>query len=88
MTEKIFIGYTKGVKTKFGEIITISFGDEDRKKLEQYSNEAGYTTIKIMDSRKGSKYAEIDTWSLNKLDTEVKPDTFEEDEINLDEIPF
>ena len=88
MTEKIFIGYTKGVKTKFGEIITISFGDEDRKKLEQYSNEAGYTTIKIMDSRKGSKYAEIDTWSLNKPDTEVKPDTFEEDEINLDEIPF
>jgi hypothetical protein len=88
MTEKIFIGYTKAVKTKFGEIITISFGDEDRKKLEQYSNEAGYTTIKIMDSRKGSKYAEIDTWSLNKLDTEVKPDTFEEDEINLDEIPF
>jgi len=94
MTEKIFIGYTKGVKTKFGEIISISFGEEDRKKLEQYANEGGYTTIKIMESRKGSKYAEIDTWSPEKLQDngdivqiKVKPQE-ELDEINLDEIPW
>lgn len=91
MSEKIFVGYTKEVKTKFGEIVSISFNAEDRKKLEQYANEAGYTTIKIMNNRKGGKYAEINTWSLNKQATEVKPTTKaneELDEINLDEIPF
>ena len=88
MSEKIFVGYTKTISTKFGEITSISFNAEDRKKLEQYANEAGYTTIKIMNNRKGGKYAEIDTWSLNKPATEPRPDTFEEDEINLDEIPF
>lgn len=91
MSEKIFVGYTKTISTQFGEITSISFNAEDRKKLEQYANEAGYTTIKIMNNRKGGKYAEIDTWSLNKPVIEVKPTpkvNEELDEINLDEIPF
>lgn len=91
MAEKIYVGFTKAVNTKFGEIISISLNPEDRKKLEQYANEGGYTTIKIMNNRKGGKYAEIDTWSLNKQATEVKSTTKaneELDEINLDEIPF
>lgn len=96
MAEKIYIGFTKAVQTKYGEIISISLNPEDRKKLEQYANEGGYTTIKIMNSRNGGKYSEIDTWSLGNVEadgsfvqTKIEPKQEQElDEIDLKEIPW
>lgn len=96
MAEKIYIGFTKTVNTKYGEIISISLNPEDRKKLEQYANEGGYTTIKIMNSRNGGKYSEIDTWSLGNVEadgsfvqTKIEPKQEQEiDEIDLKEIPW
>lgn len=93
---KIFIGYTKVIKTKHGDIVAISLSEADKKLLSQYTNEAGYTNIKIMNKINGGKYTEIDTWGIGKVQengdivaTKVEPKVNEEpDEIILDEIPW
>jgi hypothetical protein len=95
-TEKIFIGKLNTIQTQFGEIITIGLSPKDKETINQYSNNQGWCNLKLMTSLKGHKYIEIDTYALNKdkvyqsNSDDVAPAKIqqEDDDINLEEIPF
>jgi hypothetical protein len=58
MSEKTatFVGKTKVVKTKFGEIVKIAFGPRDFETLESLKNESGWVNLELMSKRDGEKY--------------------------------
>ena len=53
-----FIGKTKVVKTKFGEIVKIAFGPKDFEKLDGLKNESGWVNLELMSKRDGEKRSE------------------------------
>jgi hypothetical protein len=58
---KEFIGKAEIVKTQFGEIISISYSEEDLK-LMMSKLENGHMKTKVLKSKKGNYYQEIDNW--------------------------
>lgn len=87
MADKIFIGKVEVKETQFGEIIKIGFSPEDREKMKQYANGMGWINISILNRKQGGKYAVVDTY--NATAKPVAPaHVQEDDEINLEEIPF
>ena len=89
MAEKIFIGRVEVKETEYGEIIKLAFNPEDKKKLEQYSNNSGWTNISIMTSRNGGRYATIDTYSLNASQVKPKVEPLKNNDIiDVNEVPF
>ncbi len=87
MTEKIFIGKVEVKETQFGEIIKIGFSPEDRDKMMQYANGTGWINISILNSKKGGKYAVVDTYNATAKPVSPAP-VQEDDEIDLSELPF
>jgi hypothetical protein len=87
MAEKIFIGKVEIKETQWGEIIKIAFNPEDKKKLEQYSNNSGWTNISILSSKNGGKYATIDTYSPS-TDKPKPKQVMQGKELDLETIPF
>jgi len=87
MADKIFIGKVEVKETQWGEIIKIAFNPEDKKKLEQYSNNSGWTNISILNSKKGGKYAVVDTYNAIAKPVAPKP-VQEDDDLDLSVIPF
>jgi hypothetical protein len=61
MSEKTatFLGKTKVVKTKFGEIVKIAFGPRDFEALESLKNESGWVNLELMSKRDGEKYLKV-----------------------------
>ena len=61
MSEKTatFIGKTKVVKTKFGEIVKIAFGPRDFEALDGLKNESGWVNLELMSKRDGEKYLKV-----------------------------
>lgn len=95
MQEKIFVGKVKTIQTKFGEMVGLGLSQQDREKLEQYTNQEGWCNILIMTNREGKKYATIDTYSIGKTTNDpvhtnlnAIPKVEQKNDINLDEIPF
>jgi hypothetical protein len=62
MSDKIFLGQTKVVTTKFGQIIKISFGPDDFKKIEDSKNTAGWLNLEMLTGRNGLPYLQIDNF--------------------------
>jgi hypothetical protein len=87
MAEKIFIGKVEIKETQWGEIIKIAFNPEDKKKLEQYSNNSGWTNISILSSKSGGKYATIDTYGTS-TDKPKPKQVMQSEELDLETIPF
>jgi hypothetical protein len=87
MAEKIFIGKVEIKETQWGEIIKIAFNPEDKKKLDQYSNNSGWTNISILSSKNGGKYATIDTYSTS-TDKPKPKQVMQSEELDLETIPF
>ena len=85
MADKIFIGKVEVKETQFGEIIKIGFSPEDKKKMKQYANSMGWINISILNSKKGGKYAVVDTYNAPKP---ITPAPVQEDDLDLKEIPF
>ena len=54
-----FIGKTKVVKTKFGEIVKIAFGPKDFDKFVELKNESGWVNLELMSKRDGEKYLKV-----------------------------
>jgi len=61
MAEKnaTFIGKTKVVKTKFGEIVKIAFGPRDFEQFEGLKNQSGWVNLELMSKRDGEKYLKV-----------------------------
>lgn len=71
--EKVFLGKVKSVETQFGDILKISFGEEDLKKLYKHKNVAGWSNWEIKKSKSGTMYMELDTWVSKERNVEEKP---------------
>ena len=52
--EKVFLAKVKSVETQYGDILKISFGEEDLKKLAQHKNVAGWSNWEIKKSKAGT----------------------------------
>ncbi len=87
MAEKIFIGKIEINETPWWEIIKIAFNPEDKKKLDQYSNNSGWTNISILNSKNGGKYATIDTYNTS-TDKPKPKQVMQSEELDLETIPF
>ena len=87
MAEKIFIGKVEIKETQWGEIIKIAFNPEDKKKLDQYSNNSGWTNISILSSKSGGKYATIDTYRPG-TDKPKPKQVMQSEELDVETIPF
>lgn len=62
MSNKIYVGKTKQITTKFGQITKVSFGPNDFEKLEAAKNAAGWVNLEILTGRDGSPYMQIDNY--------------------------
>ena len=59
---KIYVGKTKVVTTKFGEITKVSFGPSDFEKLNAAKNDAGWVNLDLLTARDGGQYLKIDNF--------------------------
>lgn len=67
MSDKIYVGSGKVVKTNFGELTKLSFSEEDINKMRQNLNERGYVNLVLKQKQnpmegKPTHYMEVDTW--------------------------
>ena len=85
--EKVFLGKVKSVETQYGDILKISFGEEDLKKLAKHKNVAGWSNWEIKKSKAGTMYMELDTWVSKERYAEEKPSQTVSDPAN-DNLPF
>lgn len=80
--EKVFVGNAKTVETKYGDIYKLGFNSEH---LELLSNHLknGWVNVALKKGKSGKYYMEIDTYQPKN--TSNTPD---EEEIDLEEVPF
>ena len=57
--DKVFVGKTSVVKTKFGQIIKVAFGPQDFEVLANAKNEKGWVNLEMKDKRDGGKYLQL-----------------------------
>ena len=77
--ERKYIGYTKSVKTQYGEITKIGFTLEDLDTLKAETSN-GWVNLSIMTSKAGKPYTVIDA--------PAKPVNNDIEEEDMDIIPF
>lgn len=68
--EKIFVGRTQSIETKYGEIIKLGLKHDDLVLMEQHMNAGGWVNLNICTSSSGNKYTEIDQFKPKKQDPE------------------
>jgi len=85
--EKVFLGKVKAVETQYGELLKISFGEEDLKELAQHKNVAGWSNWEIKKSKAGGMYMELDTWVPKERYAEEKPSQTVSESAE-DDLPF
>jgi hypothetical protein len=57
--DKVFVGKTNVVTTKFGEIVKVAFGPQDFEVLMNAKNEKGWVNLEMKDKRDGGKYFQL-----------------------------
>lgn len=70
MSDKIYVGSGKVVKTNFGELTKLSFSEEDLQKMKMNLNERGYVNLVLKQKQnpvegKPTHYMEVDNWKPN-----------------------
>lgn len=70
MSDKIYVGSGKVVKTNFGELTKLSFSEDDINKMKMNLNERGYVNLVLKQKQnpvegKPTHYMEVDTWKPN-----------------------
>lgn len=81
MTEKIYAGLGKNIKTQYGDLLKLSFTKDDVQKLQDNLNN-GWVNLVVKERREPSEkgtthYLEIDQWkpdSANSAPTKQKED--------------
>lgn len=59
MSDKVFVGKTNVVNTKYGEIVKVALGPQDFEVLQNAKNEKGWVNLEIKDKRDGGKYIQL-----------------------------
>jgi len=57
--DKVFVGKTSVVNTKFGQIVKVAFGPQDFEVLMNAKNEKGWVNLEMKDKRDGGKYFQL-----------------------------
>ncbi len=57
--DKVFVGKTNVVNTKYGEIVKVAFGPQDFEVLMNAKNEKGWVNLEMKDKRDGGKYFQL-----------------------------
>ena len=59
MSDKVFVGKTNVVTTKYGEIVKVALGPQDFEVLSNAKNDKGWVNLEIKDKRDGGKYIQL-----------------------------
>jgi len=59
MSDKVFVGKTNVVSTKYGEIVKVALGPQDFEVLSNAKNDNGWVNLEIKDKRDGGKYIQL-----------------------------
>ena len=57
--DKVFVGKTSVVNTKFGQIVKVALGPQDFEVLQNNKNEKGWVNLEMKDKRDGGKYLQL-----------------------------
>lgn len=57
--DKVFVGKTTVVNTKFGQIVKVALGPQDFEVLANAKNEKGWVNLEMKDKRDGGKYLQL-----------------------------
>ena len=57
--DKVFVGKTSVVNTKFGQIVKVALGPQDFEVLQNNKNDKGWVNLEIKDKRDGGKYIQL-----------------------------
>ena len=57
--DKVFVGKTSVVNTKFGQIVKVALGPQDFEVLQNSKNDKGWVNLEIKDKRDGGKYIQL-----------------------------
>ena len=57
--DKVFVGKTNVVTTKYGQIVKVALGPQDFEVLQNAKNEKGWVNLEIKDKRDGGKYLQV-----------------------------
>lgn len=80
MADKVFVGKTTVVNTKFGQIVKVALGPQDFEVLTNNKNDKGWVNLEIKDKRDGGKYIQ--------LQGEMKPKAAAVNDGDTDGLPF
>lgn len=59
MSDKVFVGKTNVVNTKYGQIVKVAFGPQDFEVLMNAKNDKGWVNLEMKDKRDGGKYLQV-----------------------------
>jgi hypothetical protein len=59
MSDKVFVGKTSVVNTKYGQIVKVALGPQDFEVLSNSKNEKGWVNLEMKDKRDGGKYLQL-----------------------------
>lgn len=59
MSDKVFVGKTSVVTTKYGQIVKVALGPQDFEVLMNSKNEKGWVNLEMKDKRDGGKYIQL-----------------------------
>ena len=57
--DKVFVGKTNVVTTKYGQIVKVALGPQDFEVLANAKNEKGWVNLEMKDKRDGGKYLQV-----------------------------
>ena len=57
--DKVFVGKTNVVNTKFWQIVKVALGPQDFEVLQNNKNDKGWVNLEIKDKRDGGKYIQL-----------------------------
>ena len=78
--DKVFVGKTNVVTTKYGEIVKVAFGPQDFEILMNAKNEKGWVNLEMKDKRDGGKYFQLQ----GEMASKPKPQAVND----VDDLPF
>ena len=96
MADKIYCGNGRVIKTQYGELMKLSFTEEDLQAMQD-NLENGWVNVVVKERREPSEkgtthYLEVDTWKPNseapaeKKAVPAKP--AQTDEVSAEDLPF
>lgn len=91
MENKIYIGSGKAIETQYGQLMKLSFTQDDLEKMQQNLS-AGWVNLVLKERREPSEkgvthYMVVDKWKPTRNE-ETGTTNFRQPDLNPDDLPF